>query len=123
MAGPENPPHRRAVLGPDRYEFPTPIPAVSTRIVPRWWGTRTALASGLPHAGREFSNGAGLRRFGGAPRDKTNLLIFLTPHVIASDADVDRVTRHKKTQTYSPQAVDRLLSEGRPTDNLERLLD
>ena len=33
-------------------------------------------------------------------RDKTNLLIFLTPHVITTDADVQRVTRHKKAQAH-----------------------
>ena len=54
---------------------------------------------------------------------KTNLLIFLTPHIIATHDDVDRVTTHKKEQAHRPEAIERKLLEGQPKDNLEWLLD
>lgn len=54
---------------------------------------------------------------------KTNLLIFLTPHIIATHDDVERVTAHKKDQAYRPEAIDQKLLDGRPQDNLEWLLD
>ena len=54
---------------------------------------------------------------------KTNLLIFLTPHIIATHDDVERVTTHKKDQAYRPEAIERKLLDGRPQDNLEWLLD
>ena len=54
---------------------------------------------------------------------KTNLLIFLTPHIIATHADVERVTTHKKEQAYRPETIEQKLLDGRPQDNLEWLLD
>ena len=54
---------------------------------------------------------------------KTNLLIFLTPHIITTHDDVDRVTTHKKDQAYRPEAIERKLLEGQPKDNLEWLLN
>ncbi|MDE0207278.1 MAG: type II secretion system secretin GspD [Candidatus Tectomicrobia bacterium] len=54
---------------------------------------------------------------------KTNLLIFLTPHIIATHDDVERVTAHKKDQAYRPEAIEQKLLDGRPQDNLEWLLD
>lgn len=54
---------------------------------------------------------------------KTNLLIFLTPHIITTHDDVERVTTHKKEQAYSPESIERKLLEGQPRDNLEWLLN
>ena len=54
---------------------------------------------------------------------KTNLLIFLTPHIITTHDDVDRVTTHKREQAHRPEAIQRKLLEGQPKDNLEWLLD
>ena len=54
---------------------------------------------------------------------KTNLLIFLTPHIITTHDDVDRVTTHKREQAHRPEAIERKLLEGQPKDNLEWLLD
>ena len=54
---------------------------------------------------------------------KTNLLIFLTPHIITTHDDVDRVTTHKQEQAHRPEAIERKLLEGQPKDNLEWLLD
>ena len=54
---------------------------------------------------------------------KTNLLIFLTPHIIATHDDVERVTTHKREQAYRPETIERKLLEGLPKDNLEWLLN
>ena len=54
---------------------------------------------------------------------KTNLLIFLTPHIITTHDDVDRVTTHKREQAHRPEAIERKLLEGQPKDNLEWLLN
>ena len=54
---------------------------------------------------------------------KTNLLIFLTPHIITTHDDVDRVTTHKREQAHRPEVIERKLLEGQPKDNLEWLLD
>ena len=54
---------------------------------------------------------------------KTNLLIFLTPHIIATHDDVERVTTHKKEQAYRPEVIEQKLLDGQPKDNLEWLLD
>ena len=50
---------------------------------------------------------------------KTNLLIFLTPHIITTHDDVERVTTHKREQAHRPEALERKLLEGQPKDNLE----
>ena len=54
---------------------------------------------------------------------KTNLLIFLTPHIITTHDDVERVTTHKREQAYRPEAIEQRLLDGQPKDNLEWLLD
>ena len=55
--------------------------------------------------------------------NKTNLLIFLTPHIISTRDDVDRVTTHKQQQAHRPEAIEQKLLEGQPQANLEWLLD
>ena len=55
--------------------------------------------------------------------NKTNLLIFLTPHIITTHDDIDRVTTHKQQQAHQPEVIEQKLLEGQPKDNLEWLLD
>ena len=78
--------------------------------------TRVPFLSNLPLLG-------GLFRQTGVRSNKTNLLIFLTPHIISSHDDVDRVTTHKQQQAHRPEAIERKLLEGQPQANLEWLLD
>ena len=78
--------------------------------------TRVPFLSSLPLLGRLFKQ-TGVRS------NKTNLLIFLTPHIISTRDDVDRVTTHKQQQAHRPEAIERKLLEGQPQDNLEWLLD
>ena len=78
--------------------------------------TRVPFLSSLPLLG-------GLFKQTGVRSNKTNLLIFLTPHIISTRDDVDRVTTHKQQQAHRPEAIERKLLEGQPQDNLEWLLD
>ena len=78
--------------------------------------TRVPLLGSVPLLG-------GLFRQGGARRNKTNLLIFLTPHIISAPHDVDRVTTHAQGQARRPAAVARELRLGKPQPDLEWLLD
>ncbi len=54
---------------------------------------------------------------------KTNLLIFLTPHIITSPEDIDRVTTHERQRLEQAPAVEERLRQGQPQDNLELLLN
>jgi general secretion pathway protein D len=54
---------------------------------------------------------------------KTNLLIFLTPHIITSPEDIDRVTTHERQRTEQAPAIEERLRQGQPQDNLELLLN
>ena len=65
----------------------------------------------------------GLFRQTAVTSNKTNLLIFLTPHIISTRDDVDRVTTHKQRQAHRPEAIEQKLLEGQPQANLEWLLD
>ena len=65
----------------------------------------------------------GLFRQTAVTSNKTNLLIFLTPHIISTRDDVDRVTTHKQQQAHRPEAIEQKLLEGQPQANLEWLLD
>ena len=65
----------------------------------------------------------GLFKQTGMQSNKTNLLIFLTPHIITTHDDVDRVTTHKQQQAYRPEVIEQRLLAGQPKDNLEWLLD
>lgn len=78
--------------------------------------TGVPFLSGLPLIG-------GLFRQSGVKSNKTNLLIFLTPHIIRTRDDADRVTTHKQRQSGRSEAIERRLLEGRPPVNLEWLLD
>ena len=78
--------------------------------------TRVPCLGNIPLLGFAF-------RQSGVQSSKTNLLIFLTPHIITTHDDVERVTTHKTEQAYRPEAIERKLLEGQPKDNLEWLLD
>ena len=78
--------------------------------------TRVPFLSNLPLLG-------GLFRQTGRQNVKTNLLIFLTPHIIATREDIDRVTAHKRGQSDKSEVIEQKLLEGQPKDNLEWLLD
>jgi general secretion pathway protein D len=54
---------------------------------------------------------------------KTNLLIFLTPHIITYPEDIDRVTTHERQRFEQAPAVEERLRQGQPQDNLELLLN
>ncbi len=54
---------------------------------------------------------------------KTNLLIFLTPHIITSPEDIDRVTTHELQRGEQAPAIEERLRQGQPQDNLELLLN
>jgi general secretion pathway protein D len=54
---------------------------------------------------------------------KANLLIFLTPHIITSPEDIDRVTTHERQRIEQAPAVEERLRQGQPQDNLELLLN
>jgi general secretion pathway protein D len=56
-------------------------------------------------------------------RGKTNLLIFITPHIVTSPEDVERVTTHKRLQSDKALEIQEKLREGQPQDNLELLLN
>jgi general secretion pathway protein D len=58
-----------------------------------------------------------------ATKVKTNLLIFLTPHIITSPEDIDRVTTHERQRSEQAPAIEERLRQGQPQDNLELLLN
>jgi general secretion pathway protein D len=58
-----------------------------------------------------------------ATKRKTNLLIFLTPHIVTSPDDIDRVTTHERQRSEQAPAIEQRLHEGQPQDNLELLLN
>ena len=54
---------------------------------------------------------------------KTNLLIFITPHIIATPDDVRRITEHKRGQSDKAQEIEEKLRETHPQENFEILLN
>lgn len=54
---------------------------------------------------------------------KTNLLIFITPHVLRSPEDARRVTEHKRRQSQKADEIKQKMQESRPQENLELLLN
>ena len=65
----------------------------------------------------------GLFRQSGRRSNKTNLLIFLTPHIVSTRGDVERVTTHKRQQAHRSEDIEEKLLEGQPVPDLEWLLD
>jgi general secretion pathway protein D len=58
-----------------------------------------------------------------AQKRKTNLLIFLTPHIITSPEDVRRITEHKRQQSDKAPEIEKQLQKILPQQNLEMLLN
>jgi general secretion pathway protein D len=56
-------------------------------------------------------------------KEKTNLLIFLTPHIITSPEDVRRITEHKRQQSDKAPEIKQQLQKILPQENLEILLN
>jgi general secretion pathway protein D len=58
-----------------------------------------------------------------ASKRKTNLLIFITPHIITSPDDVSRITENKRQQSDKATIIDEKLRESNPPENVEILLN
>jgi general secretion pathway protein D len=58
-----------------------------------------------------------------AQKKKTNLLIFITPHIITSPDDVSRITEHKRQQSDKAPAIQEKLRENQSQENVEILLN
>jgi general secretion pathway protein D len=56
-------------------------------------------------------------------RRKNNLLLFITPHIINTPDDVNRVTEHKQHQSEKSQEIEQQLEQNQPVENLELLLN
>ncbi|MEE8305285.1 MAG: type II secretion system secretin GspD [Candidatus Tectomicrobia bacterium] len=54
---------------------------------------------------------------------KTNLLIFITPHIINSPEDIRLITDHKRQQSDKTEDIERQLRENQPQENREILLN
>jgi general secretion pathway protein D len=70
----------------------------------------------IPILGWAFKQTSVLKR-------KTNLLIFLTPHILTSPEDIERVTTHELQRREQVPAIEERLRQGQPQDNLELLLN
>ncbi len=53
---------------------------------------------------------------------KTNLLIFSTPHILATAEDLRHITEHKRRQSEQADAIDEPLRKSHPQTNFELLL-
>lgn len=56
-------------------------------------------------------------------RNKNNLLIFITPHILNTPADIRRITEHKRQQSDRAHEIEEQLRRNQPQENLEHLLD
>jgi general secretion pathway protein D len=54
---------------------------------------------------------------------KNNLLIFITPHILNTPGDINRITTHKRQQSDRAQDIEKQLQRNQPQENLEHLLD
>jgi general secretion pathway protein D len=54
---------------------------------------------------------------------KNNLLIFITPHILNTPGDINRITTHKRKQSDRAQDIEKQLQRNQPQENLEHLLD
>jgi general secretion pathway protein D len=77
--------------------------------------TQVPCLGNLPFFGLAFKQTSDRKR-------KTNLLIFITPHIINSPEDIRRLTEHKRRQSDKTQDIERQLRENQPQENLEILL-
>ena len=78
--------------------------------------TQVPCLGNLPVLGWAFRQSSERKR-------KTNLLIFITPHIITSPDDVRRITDHKRQQSDRAPEIEEQLRENRPLENVEILLN
>lgn len=78
--------------------------------------TKVPCLGNIPIFGWAFKQTADRKR-------KTNLLIFITPHIVNSPDDINRVTTHKLQQSDKSNEIEEKLREGQPQNNLELLLN
>jgi general secretion pathway protein D len=77
--------------------------------------TQVPCLGNLPFFGMAFRQTSDRKR-------KTNLLIFITPHIINSPEDIRLLTEHKRRQSDKTEDIERQLRENQPQENLEILL-
>jgi general secretion pathway protein D len=77
--------------------------------------TQVPCLGNLPFFGMAFRQTSNRKR-------KTNLLIFITPHIINSPEDIRLLTEHKRQQSDKTEDIERQLRENQPQENLEILL-
>lgn len=78
--------------------------------------TNPCLGNDIPLFGWLFKQKAQQQR-------KTNLLIFSTPHILATAEDLRHITEHKRRQSEHAGAIDEPLRKSHPQTNFELLLD
>jgi general secretion pathway protein D len=77
--------------------------------------TQVPCLGNIPFFGTAFRQTSDRKR-------KTNLLIFITPHIINSPEDIRLLTEHKRIQSDKTEEIERQLRENQPQENLEILL-
>jgi general secretion pathway protein D len=77
--------------------------------------TQVPCLGNLPFFGAAFRQTSDRKR-------KTNLLIFITPHIVNSPEDIRLLTEHKRFQSDKTEDIERQLRENQPQENLEILL-
>ena len=78
--------------------------------------TQVPCLGNLPLFGMAFRQTSDRKR-------KTNLLIFITPHIINSPEDIRLITDHKRQQSDKTEDIERQLRENQPQENREILLN
>jgi general secretion pathway protein D len=78
--------------------------------------TQVPCLGNLPIFGWAFKQTSNRKR-------KTNLLIFITPHIITTPDDVRRITEYKRRQSDKAPEIEQKLRESHPQDDLEILLN
>jgi general secretion pathway protein D len=78
--------------------------------------TQVPCLGNLPILGWAFKQTAARKR-------KINLLIFITPHIVSTPEDINRVTTHKRLQSDKASDIEQQLRDNQPHDNLELLLN
>lgn len=77
--------------------------------------TQVPCLGNIPFFGQAFRQTSDRKR-------KTNLLIFITPHIVNSPEDIRRLTEHKRLQSDKTEEIGRQLRENQPQENQEILL-
>lgn len=56
-------------------------------------------------------------------KNKNNLLLFITPHILNTPSDIARITEHKRQQSARAPEIEEQLQRQQPPENLELLLN